>query len=96
MKKLKNRADAFAPERGKFVAGKLGDFIFTDKNFSGIGPIHAAETIQQRRLAAAGRSDERHAFARAHRQRNAAQNRTLAVIFGDTIDCEDNFFHAAF
>jgi hypothetical protein len=86
MKKLENRANFYAPQprqrqRVKGVHGRA-----TNRNGSGVGPVHATETIEQCGLAAAGGSGERDAFTRTERERNIVEHAPRPVIFKHASD----------
>jgi hypothetical protein len=55
---LEDEADA-APERRRRAPRQLLDPGAADHDGAGVGPVHAADDVQQRRLARPGRADDR-------------------------------------
>ena len=65
MVELVDEADLVAADRGALVVGQPPAGAAGDDDLAGVGPLEQAGDVQQRRLAGAGRRDQRHHLAAA-------------------------------
>jgi hypothetical protein len=72
---LKNEAEPIPPDGGESAGRHVGDAKIAKPHISGIRPVEAAEQVQQRGFAAAGRARQRNELSGVDRQRDAAQCR---------------------
>src|SRR5687767_15360383 len=63
VKELENEADLVAPNSGQSIVRLSREGFTVDLNVSGRRPVETAEQVEERRLAGAGWTDERHHLA---------------------------------
>src|SRR5262249_37283216 len=85
LKILKDHAERSPnlPHRALAVDRARAQYMRTDANFAGVKRIEAVETAQQRRFAAAGRTEDGDGLARAKRDVDAVQNLARTELFAD-------------
>ncbi len=71
--RLKDEADPRGADLGQLVVAHLRDVVVAEHEAAGGGPIEAAEQVEQRALAGAGRAHDRDVVALGHVERHAAQ-----------------------
>ena len=74
---LEDEADA------AIAGGAVGRVLAVEKNGAGIGEFQPGDDAQQRRLAGAGRAEQRHQLARGNRQIDLVERGELPELLGD-------------
>src|SRR5262245_47023575 len=59
VEKLEYETDLVAPDARQIIIGEVGQVLAVNSNFSGCGPVQAADKIQQRGFSRSGRPDDR-------------------------------------
>ena len=74
------------------VRRKAGDFFAVEKDVALVGADKAADDAQRRRLAAAGRAEQRHELAVPDIEIQVLQNRLPVKRYGNPLQRKDRFF----
>ena len=88
VEKLEDGADAFAAEEVQAVGVELVDARAEQADLAGVGPVDAAEAVEQGGLAAAGGAGEGDAFAGGDGEGHGVEHAAGAVVFGHAGDGE--------
>ena len=80
MELLKDESDPPVSQRRSASFRPAADVVTIEAVRPGVGSVEAAEQIQQRRFAGAGRAGQRHELAPVHGQRQTAQHRDVLAL----------------
>ncbi len=98
MVELVDEADVVAADRGALVVGQPAAGATVEDHVAGVRPLQQAGQMQQRRLAGAGRRDQRHHLGAAQREVGAVQDRqlllTLDIVPFDALQFDDRPRHS--
>ena len=83
VEELEDGSDLFAAKAGEGIAVELIDAVAVEGEATGVGPVDAAEAVEQGGLAAAGRAGEGDAFAGGDAEGDVIEHATRAVALGD-------------
>src|SRR5271157_1156253 len=89
MKLLKDEPYLLRPEAGYFGGRKVGQVLAVRRHAPLTGRIEAANDVQQRTLAGAGRAHHRDPFASFHAQRHVVEGVHLAVSLAQVFDLDN-------
>ena len=94
---LVDQPDLAAAEDGELLVGALEDVLAVQVDGARRGPVHAADHVQQRRLARARAADDGHELARRHAEAHVVERAhggvAGAVGLGEMVDAQN--VHAA-
>ena len=91
IEELKDESDLVAPHPGQRLVGQAAERFAVDADVAGGRPIETANQIEQRRLAGAGRSDDRHHLAARNGQGDVVERGHLAFageLLGDAVEVD--------
>ena len=93
--KLKNESEEFVPLLRQHVVGQMRNLLRFDRDRAAVGVIEQAKDVEERTLAAAGRTDNRVDGATLELQRYATQRVHARILFAeeafDIFAAERNF-----
>ena len=92
VEELEDEADLVAPDPRQVVVGQAAERFAVDADLAGGRAIEAADQVEQRRLAGAGRPDDRDHLAARDRQRDVVERDDVALafeLFGDVVEVND-------